>query len=493
MKLKRISWTNYRALKDGEIVADGRNVSISGRNGAGKSSIASIIPFVLFGKIVAKSFNENGLLNNDQIPAAELEFDNGMKFRRTVTADGKNHTYVDGYEMSAGAFNAQVLKLTNGGSMIFNLFEFPTSSWQTQRNFLLANFTDAKEDLPSSDEINSKIKGAGSEVTELDARIKELYCQLREIPDTSVKEINAEIAEIDSKLATLRTEISHVDDGFVERKRNVAADLSRQLNFQMSRFKSLTFSREELLKKYYAVSSVCPTCGAKIPAERVEKARAEIVALGRKAASQAAEAEKNVEQLQAQLATAQAELADAQRAEQSAQKEELKIKVSELEDRRSALIGAKNDIEHRMKLESRISELVTRRNQVAVDIEDLKSELATVTSRRQQLIRKKEFDVNSRFEVVTFKLFKILATTGETRETCEPMIDGVPYANLSKGEKFKAACDILKTLQKHFGVEMPLIIDDAESYTTNSILKLTNQLLLFTVSDGDLRIEVVNE
>ena len=51
MKITRISWKNFKGLADGEIVAEGRDVIISGRNGAGKSSIAQIIPFVLFGKV----------------------------------------------------------------------------------------------------------------------------------------------------------------------------------------------------------------------------------------------------------------------------------------------------------------------------------------------------------------------------------------------------------------------------------------------------------
>ena len=51
MKIKTISWTNYKGLTDGEIFAKCGDVVISGRNGAGKSSIASVIPFVLFGKV----------------------------------------------------------------------------------------------------------------------------------------------------------------------------------------------------------------------------------------------------------------------------------------------------------------------------------------------------------------------------------------------------------------------------------------------------------
>lgn len=493
MKLKRISWKNYRALKDGEIVADGHSVEISGRNGAGKSSIASIIPFVLFGKINAKGFDENGLTVTNQIPEAELEFVDGTKFRRVITHDGKNHTYVDGYEMSAGAFNSQVSKFTNGGgALLFNLFEFPTMSWKDQRNFLLANFTDVREDLPSADEIHSRGKNINTEIVMLDARIQEIYSQLREIPDMSIKDIDAELAELDAKITAL-DKTQHGGESNIESKRNAVADLSRQLNFYMQRQKTFTFDREELLRKYRAVSTTCPTCGAPIPAERVKKARSEIVTLGREAAQKAAEALARVEQLSAQLEAAKAELTEAERANAEFYDQERNVDLLESESRRDFLREMRVQIGQRQKLDARIVELDDRRKKLSAELETLKGDLETVTSRRQQLIRKKESDVNSRFDFVTFKLFKILSTTGETRETCEPMLGGVPYANLSKGEKFKAACDILNALQKHFGTEMPLVIDDAESYTPNSILKLKNQLLLFTVIESDLKVEVSND
>ena len=38
MKITRMNWTNFKGLVDGEIVADGCDVIVSGRNGAGKSS-----------------------------------------------------------------------------------------------------------------------------------------------------------------------------------------------------------------------------------------------------------------------------------------------------------------------------------------------------------------------------------------------------------------------------------------------------------------------
>ena len=100
-----------------------------------------------------------------------------------------------------------------------------------------------------------------------------------------------------------------------------------------------------------------------------------------------------------------------------------------------------------------------------------------------------EANVNAQFQFVKFKLFKILAN-GDIKEDCAAMINGVPFQSLSKGEKLKAALDILNTLQKKFGIEMPLFLDDAESYTSNSFVDLPNQLFLFKVDEENLAISI---
>ena len=91
-------------------------------------------------------------------------------------------------------------------------------------------------------------------------------------------------------------------------------------------------------------------------------------------------------------------------------------------------------------------------------------------------------------------MFELVQSTGEYKPTCAAMLHGVPYAALSKGEQLKAALDIWRTLQKVYGVELPLMIDDAESYTRNSFVDVPNQLWLFKVSDEErLVIEVKKE
>ena len=124
-----------------------------------------------------------------------------------------------------------------------------------------------------------------------------------------------------------------------------------------------------------------------------------------------------------------------------------------------------------------------------VEIATLEGKIARAENFQHERIKQFEEQINANFEHVRFKLFDRLVD-GTPREVCEAMIDGVPYQSLSKGEKLKAALDILRALQRRYGVELPLIIDDAESYTANSLVDVPNQKILLRVTEGDLQIAV---
>ena len=102
-----------------------------------------------------------------------------------------------------------------------------------------------------------------------------------------------------------------------------------------------------------------------------------------------------------------------------------------------------------------------------------------------------EDSINSRFKFVRFKLFDYTISTGEIKPTCEATLHGVPFSSLSRGEQLKAALDIFRTLQATFDVHLPIMLDDAESYTANSLVDIPNQIFAFKVTDDDLYIRVV--
>ena len=73
--------------------------------------------------------------------------------------------------------------------------------------------------------------------------------------------------------------------------------------------------------------------------------------------------------------------------------------------------------------------------------------------------------INNCFEVVKWNLFKFNKTDGELKEYCEPEVNGREYKDLSASTKIIAGLDIIKAFQKHFGISLPIFIDNSESIT----------------------------
>lgn len=138
--------------------------------------------------------------------------------------------------------------------------------------------------------------------------------------------------------------------------------------------------------------------------------------------------------------------------------------------------------------------LKAEERKINVEIAEMQGQIELAESYIREKVRITEGKINSRFEFVKFKMFE-RQKNGELKECCEPMLENIPYGNLSKGEKLKVALDVLRTLQKNFDVTLPIFIDDAESYTSNSLIDVDNQIFRLTAAEGvkELQIEVEKE
>ena len=102
--------------------------------------------------------------------------------------------------------------------------------------------------------------------------------------------------------------------------------------------------------------------------------------------------------------------------------------------------------------------------------------------------------INSRFDSVRFRLFEE-QINGGLRDCCDVMIpraDGVlvPYAFANTAAQINAGLEIISVLSAHFGVSLPVVVDNAESVT--SLRNIPAQVVRLVVSEGDkvLRVEI---
>ena len=112
----------------------------------------------------------------------------------------------------------------------------------------------------------------------------------------------------------------------------------------------------------------------------------------------------------------------------------------------------------------RIKELEQQEKDIAQKIADVERQLAEIDDYKSQQSAKIEAAVNGRFKHVNFKLFNTLLN-GSIEDCCEAMLDGVPYADCSTGQKILIGVDIINVLSAHYGVSVPLVVDNAESLT----------------------------
>ena len=88
--------------------------------------------------------------------------------------------------------------------------------------------------------------------------------------------------------------------------------------------------------------------------------------------------------------------------------------------------------------------------------------------------------LNDSFDLVRFKLFEQQINGGIT-ETCEALINGVPYADANHAAQINAGIDVINTLSKHYRITTPIFVDNAEA--VNVLGETDSQLIRLVVSD----------
>ena len=140
---------------------------------------------------------------------------------------------------------------------------------------------------------------------------------------------------------------------------------------------------------------------------------------------------------------------------------------------------------------------IVKRN--AARIADLEESLKTISSELAELegieftmqafakarVEFVETRINSMFHLVTFKMYQQQINGGEI-ETCEAMINGVPYSSLNHAGQINAGLDIINAICEYENIIAPIFIDNCESIITP--LPTHGQQIRLYVSDCPLTI-----
>ena len=286
----------------------------------------------------------------------------------------------------------------------------------------------------------------------------------------------------------------------------------------------------------------CPTCGQTLPQDKLEASKAafEKDKASRKAEAvdaanrakkalegireditkleqESAEDQKQFESLTSRLqeleSAPKAEITDmdgyaAQKAELEAKAAELQKKLDGLDKqsaaRRKVLRDALADVDR--ELERLGGELAkkTALEYANKRMEELRAQAAAASDELNQLdgmlflceefmrykVKFIEESINRRFSLVRFRLFREQINDG-LEDCCDVTVNGVPYSTgLNSGAKVNAGIDIINTLTRHYGAQVPLFVDNAESVTKLEQADTQVIRLVASETDKELRCEL---
>jgi DNA repair protein SbcC/Rad50 len=167
--------------------------------------------------------------------------------------------------------------------------------------------------------------------------------------------------------------------------------------------------------------------------------------------------------------------------------EKLKERKKNLTPKIDELKGQLRDRETIAKGKERMAQLDKQQKELAQELAGYERDEFAMQEFTAARIRKVEAQVNSMFSVTKFKLFD-QQINGQVVETCQATHDGVPYADLNTAMKVNVGLDIINTISKHFGISVPIFIDNRES--VNDLVSVDAQLVnLIVTKDKKLIVE----
>jgi len=186
--------------------------------------------------------------------------------------------------------------------------------------------------------------------------------------------------------------------------------------------------------------------------------------------------QKRIEELQSKLSEVKSE----DNTELKNQKKEFLAEI----DSYKKQLASKDQIKRQ---DERIAELNQEGRKLAQMIADLEMDEFAVDAFNKARIEECESRINGKFKLVSFKLFTQQLNGGES-ETCEMLINGVPYSDANTASQINAGMDVINVLSKFHGVTAPIFIDNRESVT--NIIETESQIVnLLVTNDKELTIK----
>ena len=375
----------------------------------------------------------------------------------------------------------------------------------------------------SLDEYRRKLEAERKQLvgakTDIPARISECQKTIEDLQHIDYEGIKAEIQSLEMEADQVAAQISSIGADEVPRLRSELAQLEQRIAMDKAQRQAAERSAaayekniEESRARWISVNQEaftggnCPTCGQSLPAHQLRAAtdtfesrkQSRLREIERTAATQKEAKEQAVSranQLSAEIRQAEERAATIRNALSVAGP------GADNTDKMNRLAELRREISEKWKTvgkgaaldraRQRVEELRQDARNAAERLESIEASLYTVDEYTRYKTRFVEDSINGLFRVAKFRLFREQANGG-IEERCDVVFDGVPYMSLNSGAQINVGIDIINTLSRHYGVAVPLFVDNAESVT--HLEAAATQVIRLVVSESDkkLRCEYEN-
>lgn len=381
---------------------------------------------------------------------------------------------------------------------------------------------------------------SGASVNEKRKELSDIDLKLSEVKNNHGREVNDKVYAIQAKIQENSSNIKLLETNIESEKTLISSD-NKLIDDHEGIIESLRNEwRVEKVKVLdHEVEDVCPTCSQDLPASQVEETKEKAINDFNQEKAEKLERiiesakskELLVENIQKGISKSNKEIEmklqaiEKQKVEGKKlvqELESLKENVTDISDNKEyqALLEKKNAIEKEIdslnvsvdesvnKVQVEITKINNNKNEIQEDLNTLKmvqsskvriveleereKELSTLLEDLDHQIyladeydRKKvnllEHRINSKFKYARFKLFEN-QINGGFKEVCQTLYKGIPYdRGLNNAGTINVGLDIINTLSKHYGVEVPIFIDNAESVT--ELIDVESQTIALRVVD----------
>lgn len=221
--------------------------------------------------------------------------------------------------------------------------------------------------------------------------------------------------------------------------------------------------------------------------ETLNKINAELVFL--ESSTQKFEETSTYKKIQDEIMLVQQKILNAT-SDTAAEEQDLKEQIRNKQESIAELQAKFQRLASLSNYENRIEELKKEDAALKVQNQDVERELFLLDEFTRKKVKSLEESINSKFDLVKFKLFNILKNGG-IEEVCEATYDGVEYgASLNTGARVNCDLDIVNTLSREFGLSVPTFVDNTES--VNNLHQIDSQMIELRVTKNkNLKVEVV--